>query len=630
MLERSFYGRDDDLALLDAVWKVVHDEGRPQLVVLMAESGVGKTRLLQAFYARLAGRYRSEGGGGYWPLQLARREQNLLVNPNLDAVDDGYVMPFLWWAIRLPDPAGRNQLLSSAVSGHIPLLSAHLQAMYRARRARRYLLESGRSIASAALSAIPILGNLMNVAEPVFELLQIGRQALDDRQLRPDEAEFAAIRELNESIVADLEQLFERRDDEAAVPTVWAIDDAQFAIADPGTVDLFERLITAAQRQRWPLLIVMTHWQREWAEHLAQPDTFSLARVAVERYGALHPDWEPHLLRAIPTDDLGPLLDDALPGITPEQRRSLLARAGGNPRLLEAIVRLCQQRPRYFEGRDPAGALSERGLERVMAQSTSLHDLVEARLQEAPKGVRDLITLSSLQGSRLLALVSDRLLATLRDEGYDLEKIDGREALEQAQTPHAFVNLLSDQLAEFSQRVFYEVARQGLEDLIDEEDALELLASTLADLLDDDAIDDLDDAERERLFELVADRLAGSDDPDERQRALEARARLIHAALARFELRAAAEMAGHALASDLEGRWRLRDLPYDDLYACSAPSPPSTTSTGRWRSVTPSKSWPKQQMSRGSWSPSASRSPTSRNGSAASRRRPKAIWQRSK
>ena len=59
----------------------------------------------------------------------------------------------------------------------------------------------------------------------------------------------------------------------------------------------------------------------------------------------------------------------------------------------------------------------------MLEVGTSLHELVEARLHDTPQEVRSLITLSSLQGVRLLYLVSERLIARLQARGYDLANV---------------------------------------------------------------------------------------------------------------------------------------------------------------------------------------------------------------
>ena len=135
MDQAVFCGRDNDLDYLREAWRIVTEENTLQVVTLLAESGLGKTRLVQEFYSWLAQTHRSEGAG-YWPSQIGQNQQNLLVNPVISDIDSKQDVPFLWWGLRLNDPEGRNQLLSSAVSTYLKALTPHLEHTYRARRQR--------------------------------------------------------------------------------------------------------------------------------------------------------------------------------------------------------------------------------------------------------------------------------------------------------------------------------------------------------------------------------------------------------------------------------------------------------------------------------------------------------------
>ena len=566
-----FCGRDGDLDRLRQAWRVVSEEQRPQLVALLAESGLGKTRLVQEFYAWLAQTHRSPEGAGYWPPQLGQRAQNLVVTPDLTAVDGEQVMPFLWWALRLVDPEGRNTVLSSAVAAGLGALTPHLQPMYRARRHKRRWLEGGKIAGGAALGFIPIVSGLLELGQAAFELEQLRREGRSDRALTPEQADRRLGRDLNERIVSDLEQLFRVGRNEAAIPMVWVVDDAHFSPADPAVVGLFTALLAAAQRQGWPLLIVVTHWEQEWhaqREDVARP---SVATAIAEGYRPLNPAWRPHHLAPIDPGALAPALAAGLPGLTPEQAAALLARTGGNPRFLDEIVRLCRGRARYFADKDLRGALTDRGLAAVLEVGTSLHDLVEARLHDTPQGVRSLVTLSSLQGVRLLYLVSERLIARLQARGYDLSGGGQRRALELAHTPYAFLNLLDSHLAEFSQQVFFEVAREGIEDLVDAEDAEAALIEALRELeLGGHAeVAELSHEEQGLLLGLAAEVLARSGEPEDRRRALVATALLAGRALEGYDHRAALRFAERALAGAEGGLWRLGDLAFERLFDLS-------------------------------------------------------------
>jgi hypothetical protein len=351
---------------------------------------------------------------------------------------------------------------------------------------------------------------------------------------------------------------------------VWVVDDAHFSPADPGLTTLFERVLVAAQQHGWPLLIVATHWEREWHAQRGAADD-SVADVIERRYRPPNPDWRPTVLTPLAGDELAPALAAQLPGLIPEQRARLLERAGGNPRFLDEVVRLCLGRARYFEGRDPTGPLTDRGLTDVLAASTSLHDLVEERFRDAPEAVRTLVSLSSLQGVRLLYLVSRGVLDRLRAHGHALQAERPREALELARTPYAFLNLLDGQLAEFSQQVFFEVAREGIEDLVAAEDAELALIEALRALHEGGAAEvaELSDEEQSLLLELAAEVLARSHEADDRQLALAALALLAGRTFLGGDHRTGAELAERAREGAEAGRWRLDALPASELQGLS-------------------------------------------------------------
>ena len=84
-LRRSFVGRDSELERLLAVYRAAAEEGRPRLVTILGDAGVGKTRLVRELWERLSdespepqrrtGRCLPYGQGiTYWPLAEVLRE----------------------------------------------------------------------------------------------------------------------------------------------------------------------------------------------------------------------------------------------------------------------------------------------------------------------------------------------------------------------------------------------------------------------------------------------------------------------------------------------------------------------------------------------------------------------------
>lgn len=84
-LSRAFVGRDEELGVLERVYEEVIEERQAQLVTILGDAGVGKTRLLREFWDRLGGRspetLRRTGrclsygqGITYWPLGEVLKE----------------------------------------------------------------------------------------------------------------------------------------------------------------------------------------------------------------------------------------------------------------------------------------------------------------------------------------------------------------------------------------------------------------------------------------------------------------------------------------------------------------------------------------------------------------------------
>ena len=85
-LRRAFVGRDEEMEVLERAYREVEDRREPQLVTILGDAGVGKTRIVREFWERLGGRspetVRRTGrclsygqGITYWPLAEVLKEQ---------------------------------------------------------------------------------------------------------------------------------------------------------------------------------------------------------------------------------------------------------------------------------------------------------------------------------------------------------------------------------------------------------------------------------------------------------------------------------------------------------------------------------------------------------------------------
>lgn len=482
----AFTGRESELSRLLEHWERVKEGEGPRVAVLLAEPGLGKTRLAQELYGRLVAA--EQGGPGYWPPSLGVEGDNLTVNPHVDECDAGADVPFLWWGVRLSDPDGRNSVVSGVLASHVDAyLVPHLEPFQREQRRRQRLMKvarmGGALAADFVADAVPFLGLLKKVGEVGMEV-----KALHDEWRRDAKAvsagSVASARRasLAEQVVADLSTLFAAAGD---VPAVVLLDDLQFSHSDPGVTAFVAELVEAMRGSRWPLLLLVTHWEREWRVAAGEAEEGSTPPSPAGAVLAQLARRDPELVDVVklgPVQDLAPLARRVLPGLPDEQVRALLERAGGNPRLLEEVLRFAVT-PRgrgMFVGRDPSGPLTERGLEELLSRGSRLAELVARRFEEAPEGVQKALALAASLGQEFEAWLVGEVVAALAGDA----RGDTARSLRAAANPHAMTAYLTEHRAAFAQRVYRDVALEFLPGWFDEAEVEEALAAVLRDCLE--------------------------------------------------------------------------------------------------------------------------------------------------
>lgn len=475
-----FCGREAELLALREAWDAVRAGWGPQVVVVLGERGLGKTRLVQEFFDIIATR----DGDCYWTPGLAGPGNSLQVNPLPDPARTGGP-PFLWWGLRLPDPAGGHDpgigTLAAAAEAYLAPQVSTFRREARRKDRRREALAVGKGVAldfmlDAAIDLIPFGGLARTVTEAGADLHRIWRE---DRE----EAAATGAGSLVGRLLEDL-ALVLAPETAPPRPAVIILDDAHHAGQDPGISAFTLELMARARRDGWPLLLVLTHWEREWAT--ATPD--GLAARLRGGAGTLRE------VRLAPLPNLGPVLDAGLPGLLPDQRAALLDRADGNPRFLVEIVLFARGARGLFVGGAVEGPLTERGLARLLERSTTLHELTAARLRESPAEVQDAVCLASLQGVEFLNAIL----------GGTADRLGRLAAVDAAERPHAYVRAVDTGVAAFAQRIYYEVAAEHLENCFDPDEARQALEDGVRALATGTAFADLGSLERRRFLALAA------------------------------------------------------------------------------------------------------------------------------
>ncbi|NUQ07896.1 MAG: AAA family ATPase [Phycisphaerae bacterium] len=483
---RLFVGREDAMRQLQDDWRNAA-EGDPRLVILLAESGVGKTRLVQEFYRWLSQNADAPDPKGYWPDSFTQDHASLNVNPTFPPSwnTERTPIPWFWWGLRWVRPERRNQIDERcALVSHADSLAQHIMPIADARAAAAHRKAAFLRTATDLAQFIPVIGQFIGAAQAARNLLTETRQDLREareaeRRLQGDPAAQAQSRlESLGDKVLDLFRAFldSDRNDAPTLPVVLVLDDAQWA--DSETLRFVYRLWGEATVKRWPLLILATHWEREWREHRNTLPDGNLPRRLSDLLELLPSDLRKGVVeRPVElVENLSQVVKTALPGLAPQERQTLLDRADGNPLLLIEMVDYLLRRPEWFVDRDTSAALTPTARQRLHEIPSDLVRLYDDRFHALDETVRDLLGWSSAQGLRFLTSLTAAVSRRLRPDWQDHIVQDG---LKRAENPAAVIQRLNVYRNEFRQAAFLHVAsaylgaqpetRKAVEDALVEE-----------------------------------------------------------------------------------------------------------------------------------------------------------------
>jgi hypothetical protein len=462
----GFHGREKELAWLRAQFDAVAAraaDGKfvgPRMAFIVAESGIGKSRLVQELYIRLTNDPQWDPPEvDYWPDAFGDGGVNLAVVPSMKGHVPKGPPRFAWLGARWHAPDERNPLdrrsvlpeIRSSVTTHAEILKSHGSAWADAAgRVGEILRDEGAGAAADAIG-IPFFGLLTKVAKSVKDMAA-------DRMSGPKSFDRVEAEEIKSEIDEVLDCMRLLLDGKGAVPTVLWLDDAQWT--DRETLQFVEKLWRQAERRRWPLLVVVTHWEREWRELLKATQSHEADPTLAAFEGK--PSVEVLRLTNAANDALRSYLAPRLPGLTPEQQRLLVDKAGGNfLTMVENVGELLRQ-PANFVERDVARALAAAGERKVEKWESLREKRVEQRFGELEPEVQDLLGWSSQLGLRFLREVVEEFAsqaASLREP---------RVLMDRCVDPYVILGAAGEHVREFRDRAFHVVATRHFENYSEE------------------------------------------------------------------------------------------------------------------------------------------------------------------
>ena len=363
----------------------VVEQGRPQLVSLEGDLGVGKTRLLRELYMALA---RSQG---FWPLLLdgptagSAREQ---IDPGTFVPGSGEPMPWVWWPVKCGIVRG---VPVPALSDSAALLHDRLEHAFATRRRTDALQAFLRKLAMFGIGVVP-LGNLATVQEVVDaagDLIDTTRSARrlarahgTARRQRHREYAVPSGEESHLALVHDIVSRLVELGREG-LPVILVVDDAHHC--EEGLLRMLERIF--GNELEMPFLCVCA-------------STTGLADVADSRFV----DWVQRASTRDPDrvtrQQIAPLPDYAVevlvrrlaPATEHVAVAALAARADGNPLLLSGLL---SNEVVEKSARNGALELSQRD---IAGLPNSHREHFQQKWRALPSKVRLVLCLAALQG----------------------------------------------------------------------------------------------------------------------------------------------------------------------------------------------------------------------------------------
>ena len=449
-----FCGRQHELSSLKAAWdRMLSDPNySPELHILVAESGLGKTRVVQEFYNWLSINADLPRMAGYWPHTLGKNGRNLEVSPPVEQCLPDNQISFIWMGIRCPDTTKHNSAgIDRALQSEMAALHSHLLVLQEQANKRKILIgkvsKSAFEIAVQLAGSVPLVGQPIGLLKLGYDLYKIASE--DEVEREPDAAERS---------IASIRAFFSTTK-ELRIPLVLFLDDIQFSQGETQLTKFARQIIFDAGQNKWPLLVIATTWHQEWHEDNDDYPIISLLKDAKKFKYINAENLITHPLKPLRgtggEDSLRPLIKTRFPGLLESQVDQILEKVDGNPRYLEEILLFLEGEIGLFKGFDCSNALAPDALKQL--RKMEIEDVVRKRFLKAGKDVFAPLALASLQGMHF----SKKLIGQFYDRLPNKIEVDiSEEAFKKGETLYGLLGFNSDLFAEFSQRLHQSVARE--------------------------------------------------------------------------------------------------------------------------------------------------------------------------
>ena len=476
-MQDNFFGREQELATLRQLWDQTTTKDAnsgPRMAIILAETGYGKTRLIQALYQQLTNDPLWDPAEvNYWPDAFQEVSNQLRVNPDMAKHSPKGPPRFLWAGMRWSPPEERNleertcslPEIRDVLRIHVEISRQHSDAWTKLKaKAGKAIKTDGISQATEQIVdflGIPFGGLLLKGVKAIGNLAT----AKSSHSFREESEKKAT--DITEELLGDFREIFGAIGSGGIVlPTILFLDDAQWI--DPITFKFIGQLWREAESKKWPLFIVITHWERNWRELLKKPENEHESSLAYFKNKK-----RVHFIELGPSSDkeLEGYLKQKLTGLTEEQRKLLLDKSGGNFLTLVENVGFLLQTKMNFENGNVQGKLSKVGENKVKTWEEDRKKRIEQMFAGLSDETKNLLGWSGQLGIRFIKNV---VIDFASKQGV---KIGLNRLIDECIDPLVILGKASENIREFRHKAFYHVASQYFRDYLSDSESL--LKSTL-------------------------------------------------------------------------------------------------------------------------------------------------------
>jgi hypothetical protein len=506
----DFIGRDKELAKLLDIYEDTK-AGNTNVVILEADTGIGKTRLIQELYHYLT-IYDDEPN--YWPDNLEDTKHTMTIVPEFEVLENNaeLQMPWMWVAMRCQNQDERNSHYHTTALNQIrKQIKLHLGGLIEQKRQSADNRKAVRNGVSLFVNyAFPGSGAAVSLIADILTGLDSGLHTYEslknmwgnwrnnkDNQHR-DRNAILAQQEYTSFIDQTMDifsAILSTNKKEHKLPLILVVDDAQWA--DPLTLAFTKRLVETGVEKQWPILILCTCWESSLKAQILTPTAEGLVHFGdlVNQLEAVN---RTHLIkmRKLSNTHMEQIISLELNNINAEAKKRLAVECSGDLELLWDSIKRIKNIP----GLIGATGDLQIPLSRLHFSSNKKKEIAREKILDL--GIEKVLLLAwgSAQGIKFSKPFLERCIQTFKHEFqvdlshfYHLETPDNLIKIKK--------HVLFEQMSNFNRRLYYEIAREILEDLPHRSQIDALLLEFYTEIISTSKIDTLDSYEQITIYE---------------------------------------------------------------------------------------------------------------------------------